>query len=64
MAPPKLFINSKKSDIEKQAKFDEENYNGISSKPFNIENGPTSELEKHGAVGLKKNNALCCHSCN
>ena len=28
MAPPKLFINSKKLDIEKQGKIDEENYNG------------------------------------
>ena len=63
MAPPKLFINSKKLDIEKQGKIDEENYNGISAKPFNIENGPTSEPEKHGAVGLKKNNDALKPAC-
>ena len=63
MAPPKLFINSKKLDIEKQAKIDEENYNGISAKTFNIENQPTSGFDKHGADGLKKNNDARTPAC-
>ena len=56
MAPPKLFINSKKLDIEKQAEIDEENYNGDSAKTFNIGNQPTTRFDEHGADRLKKNN--------
>ena len=63
MAPTKLFINSKKLDIEKQGKIDEENYNGISAKTFNIENQPTSGFDKHGADGLKKNNNARTSAC-
>ena len=62
MAPPKPFINSKKLDIEKQAKLDGKNYNGITAKIFNKENRPTSELQKHDADGLKKNDA-CTPAC-
>ena len=63
MAPPKLFINSKKLDIEKQGKIDEENYDGISANPFNIENRPTSGFDKHGADGLKNNNDALAPVC-